>query len=59
MIVRVIALLGFTDEQGNWHPYGHEFDQPQGAQLDGWLKAGHVRVDQRVQPAPAPEHDTT
>lgn len=48
--MQVIAQTEFVDESVTppmHHPWGHEFDAPEGAQLDAWLKDGLVRVDDR------------
>jgi len=50
--MRVIALNSFIDEEtGERHPYGHEFNQAEGAKLNGWLATKKVRKDDRVEPA--------
>jgi hypothetical protein len=53
--MRVIALKQFTDAEGEDHPYGHEFDMPEGAELDALRADGTVRIDDRsaVPPRPA------
>lgn len=50
--MKVIAINSFTDNEGEWHPYGQEFDEPDGPRLDGWLKDGTVRVDDRMSAQP-------
>lgn len=53
--MRVIALTSFTDpDSGEFHGYGHEFDQEEGAKLDGWIADGTVKVDDRAS-APLPK----
>lgn len=56
--MRVIAVESFTDDTvtpPEFHPYGHEFEQKPGAKLDGWLRDGVVREDDRLAKSRAPQ----
>jgi hypothetical protein len=55
--MRVIAVESFTDDAGDFHPYGQEFtmaDTPERAEL---LQAGTIREDDRFRRAPEPSAD--
>jgi hypothetical protein len=50
----VIALVHFTDKNGDFHPYGHEFemaDTPERAEL---IERGVIREDDRRSKFSAP-----
>lgn len=45
--MRVIAVDSFTDDSGEFHPYGHEFSMADSPERERLLKAGTIREDDR------------
>jgi hypothetical protein len=57
--MRVIAVDSFTDESGEFHPYGHEFVMADSPERDRLLKAGTIREDDRRAKSSLPKPVTT
>jgi hypothetical protein len=46
--MKVIALESFTEDNGTFHPYGHEFEMDDTAERAEYMELGLIREDDRL-----------